>query len=190
MATRRATKQYADEQAFLTDYQENLSKLAITLDASCYRGELADNVKLDLRFADKSRVGPLEAQVIFRGEAGVVALRIAEVPPEVHQRYTTLLEQLTSQDDIVVEQALATGKVVLKTEHDAQVEALQAELSALQQQLQILTQKVDQLEQAGVTRRGFQIPKLQGREPILRGAMTQWMNFLIQLKRLNELVWL
>lgn len=182
MATRRATKQYADEQTFLQDYQENISKSAVTLDASCYRGELADNIKLDLRFADRSRIGPIEAQVIFRGDEGVVAVRLMEVPVELHQRYETIQQSFKSEDDLILEQALATGQVVLKAEHDQQVEALQLEVETLRQQLAILVHKVEQLEQTGISRRGFQIPKIQGREPIFRGQMAQWMNFLIQVQ--------
>lgn len=182
MATRRATKQYADEQAFLKDYQENISKSAVTLDASCYRGELADNIKLDLRFSDRSRIGPIQAQVIFRGDDGVVAVRLMDTPPELEQRYLTVQQSFVSEVDAILEKALATGQVVLKTEHDQQVEMLQREVDGLQQQLAILVQKVEQLEQTGVSRRGFQIPKVQGREPIFRGAMTQWMNFLIQIQ--------
>ena len=182
MATRRATKQYADEQAFLQDYQDNISKSALTLDASCYRGELADNIKLDLRFADRSRIGPIQAQVIFRGDEGVVAVRLMEIPAELHERYQTVQETFKSEDDLILEKALATGQVILKSDHDQQVEALQSEVDTLRQQLAILVQKVEQLEQTGISRRGFQIPKIQGREPIFRGQMTQWMNFLIQVQ--------
>ena len=46
MATRRATKTYTDDAAFVTDFEETLVKDSITLDPSCFRGELADNVKL------------------------------------------------------------------------------------------------------------------------------------------------
>ncbi len=184
MATRRATKNYADDASFLADYEETLSKSSITLDNTCYRGELADNVKLDLRFADKSRIGPIQGQVVFRDpEKGLVALRLLDMPPEVHQRFETIRASLVSESEKVIEEALQTGQVIRLEEHQQQVDTLQSEVDALRNQLAVLEKRLAQLEdQPSIGLRGFQLPKYKGQEPMVRGSMAQWTQFWVQMQ--------
>ena len=183
MATRRATKTYADDAAFVKDFEETLTKDSITLDSTCFRGELADNVKLDLKFADKSRIGPIEGQVVFRGDNGIVALRLLGLPSSVRERYETIKSQSDAAEESLLQGAVKTGKVVLVEEHNKVVNALQSEIDALRKQLSVLEQKLNQIEdQPTLSRRGFTLPKYKGQEPIVRGAMTQWTGFLVQIQ--------
>ncbi len=183
MATRRATKTYADDAAFVTDFEETLFKDTVTLDGACYRGELADNVKLDLRFADKSRIGPIQGQVIFRGADGIVALRLLDVPADVRARYERLKAEMVAANETVIEDALRTGKVIRIEEHESIVTELRDEVSALRKQLAGLEQKLAQIEeQPTLSQRGFKLPKYQSQEPIVKGAMNQWSNFLVQIQ--------
>lgn len=183
MATRRATKTYADDAAFINDFEETLIKDTITLDPSCFRGELADNVKIDLKFADKSRIGPIQGQVVFRGENGIVALRLLDVPSAVRERYDRLQAAVKAQQTALLDSVLKTGDVILTEEHNKIVSGLQAEIDALRKQLSVLEQKFSQLEdQPTLSARGFKLPKYKGQEPIVRGTMAQWTGFLVQIQ--------
>ena len=183
VATRRATKTYTEDVEFINDYEETLCKDTITLDSTCYRGELADNVKLDLRFPDKSRIGPIQGQVIFRGPDGVVALRLLDVPESVSQQYDSVKAAVVAQSDGLINDALRTGKVVRIEDHQQMVSELQTEVEALRKQLSILEQKLSQLEdQPTLSKRGFQLPKFKGQEPIVRGTMAQWTGFWVQIQ--------
>ena len=183
MATRRATKTYADDAAFIKDFEETLVKNSITLDSTCFRGELADNIKLDLKFADKSRIGPITGQVVFRGDNGVVALRLLDVPDDIRARYDAIKGQAQAQEDSLLQAAIQTGKVVLVDEHNRVISDLQAEIDALRNQLSVLEEKFSQLEdQPTLSRRGFTLPKYKGQEPIVRGEMAQWTGFLVQIQ--------
>jgi hypothetical protein len=183
VATRRATKTYSDDAAFVKDFEETLNKDSISLDSTCFRGELADNVKLDLKFADNSRIGPIQGQVVFRGDNGVVALRLLDVPSAIREKYEAIKSVVAAQNATLIEDALRTGKVVLMEEHQQQVSALQAEVDALRKQLEALEQKFSQLEdQPTLSQRGFKLPKYKGQEPIVRGSMAQWTAFLVQIQ--------
>ena len=66
MARRRATRKYESLVDFVKDYSQSLSSGAINLPAGSFRGELANEIKLDLSIPDFGRIGPITAQVIFR----------------------------------------------------------------------------------------------------------------------------
>ena len=156
MAARRATKNYQAVEEFFSDYETTLLKSMIELDSKCYRGEdLADEIKLDLRFPNKARIGPIVGQVVFRGEDGKVALRLLDFPESIHSLYETLkekeVERLKQEEIKSQKQAeeirqkfiseigkyIEEGLVISMDDHlaiieqlEVQVEELQAEIAA------------------------------------------------------------
>ena len=95
-------------------------------------------IKLDLKFADKSRIGPIAGQVVFRGDNGVVALRLLDVPEDIRARYDAIKGKAQAQEDSLLQAAIQTGKVILVEEHSKVVLGLQAEIDALRNQLAVL----------------------------------------------------
>ena len=126
MAKRRATKTYETLSDFAQDYEAQISKMAIQMPAGSYRGELANNVKIDLRIPDYGRVGPVEAQVIFRSPDGLVAFQILSLPDEAHQAY----KQAESAALEVLKPFLDQGTVLTKEDHEARIEQVRKELLA------------------------------------------------------------
>ena len=123
MATRRATKTYNDVSEFIQDYHQSLSQNMITLDASCYRGdELAANVKIDLKMPDGSRLGPLDGQVVFRGENRVAALRVLDMPQAVHDAFFAYDQELQVAEQARLEQE-RLERERQEAEEQAQMEA-------------------------------------------------------------------
>ena len=181
MATRRATKVYENIEAFIADYQENLSQNMLPLTGDSYRGDLADNVKIDLKFPDNSRIGPLEGQVVFRGENRNVALRIMDMPEDVKNYFDAVYVDESKELAEQVEALVAKGVAVSKEEHERVVADLQGQIDALRAELAKAIQQLEQASQAGPTiQRGFRIPNWKGMEPSIRGAMNRWMPFLVQ----------
>ena len=123
---KRATKKYESLKEFATDYEQNISKNSIQLVAGTYRGELANSIKLDIEIPDFGRIGPIEAQVIFRSPDGMTALQFVEMPPELQQAY----EKAQSAGLEEVQPFLQQGLVILTTDHEAKMEALREELMA------------------------------------------------------------
>lgn len=154
MATRRATKDYQTIEEFFTDYETTLSKFMIELDSGCYRGDaLADQVKIDLRFPDKKRIGPIDGQVIFRGAEGKTALRLMELPNELGELYNSL-KQKEEERNIQEEKAkqvaeeqkrnavlsevgkfIEEGLVIAMDAHLAIVEQLETQIEKLEAEL-------------------------------------------------------
>ena len=144
-----------------------------------------------MKFADKSRIGPIQGQVVFRGDNGIVALRLLDVPSAVRERYETIKSQSQAAEESLLQGAIQTGKVMLIEDHNKVVDGLQAEIDALRKQLSVLEQKFSQLEdQPTLSRRGFTLPKYKGQEPIVRGAMSQWTGFWYRFSPINVLDWL
>ena len=154
MATRRATKNYQTIEEFFSDYETSLSKSMIELDGSCYRGkELAAQVKLDLRFPNKKRIGPIEGQVVFRGMEGKIALRLMDLPNEVGELYQTLqrkeeqrrkeeekqkqAQEEQKRKDVLSEvgKFIEEGLVISMDDHLAIVEQLESHIEKLEIEL-------------------------------------------------------
>jgi len=124
MARRRATRKYESLFDFVKDYSKSLSTGAINLPAGSFRGELANEIKLDLSIPDFGRIGPIVAQVIFRDPSGSVALRLPNLPADLHETYSKAKIQCTELAQPYVD----AGFVVFKEEHDSQVQELEAQL--------------------------------------------------------------
>ena len=123
---KRATKKYESLKEFATDYEQNISKNSIQLAAGTFRGELANSIKLDIDIPDFGRIGPIEAQVIFRSPDGMTALQFVEMPPELQQAY----EKAQSAGLEEVQPFLEQGIVILTTDHETKMEELRQELMA------------------------------------------------------------
>ena len=151
MAARRATKNYQAVEEFFSDYETTLLKSMIELDGDCYRGDdLANEVKLDLRFPNKARIGPIVGQVVFRGDDGKVALRLLDFPDSIHRLYETLKEKeverlkkekvLKEKEEKDAQQKFLSeigkyieeGLVISMDNHLAIVEQLEAQIEQLQ----------------------------------------------------------
>ena len=130
MARRRATRKYETVFEFVQDYTNSLSNNAISLPAGSFRGELANTIKLDLSIPDFGRIGPIEAQVIFRDPSGSVALRLPNTPTEVHETFAKAKEQCIAQAQPFVD----AGLVVFSTEHNEKVQELEEKLTSQQQE--------------------------------------------------------
>ena len=106
-----------------------------------------------------------------------------DVPADIRARYDAIKGKAQAQEDSLLQAAIQTGKVMLVEEHNKVVTGLQAEIDALRNQLSVLEEKFSQLEdQPTLSRRGFTLPKYKGQEPIVRGEMTQWTGFLVQIQ--------
>ena len=198
MATRRATKSYNDIQTFLEDYNTSFSKNMITIDSSCYRGdELANEIKLDLRLPDKTRVGPIGAQVVFRGEDGTVALRIVELPDAVHAQFEAAQKSIESEVQGLVDQ----GLVVRMSVHQKMIADYEEKLVTLKQDMEKqLSEAIKQANQMAaaaalnssdgstpVLQRGFLLPSFEGAEPSFSGQMgDRFLEALLTIQANNQ----
>ena len=124
MATRRATRKYETLFEFVNDYTNSLKNNAINLPAGSFRGELANSIKLDLSIPEFERIGPIEAQVIFRDPSGSVALRIPSAPPELHTTFEKAKAQCMGEAQPYVD----AGLVIFKSDHDQKVKELEQKL--------------------------------------------------------------
>ena len=130
MARRRATRKYETVFEFVQDYTNSLKNNAISLPAGSFRGELANTIKLDLSIPDFGRIGPIEAQVIFRDPSGSVALRLPNPPMEMHETFAKAKEQCVEQAKPFVD----AGLVVFAQEHESKVKELEDKLTAQQEE--------------------------------------------------------
>ena len=198
MARRRATRKYETLIEFLVDYNESISRNSIQLPKGSFRGELANAIKLDLSIPEIGRVGPIVAQVVFR-EAGSAALRLPELPHEIHGAATKVKEMIASQ----VKPFVDCGLVVSKQQYDQEISQLKQELSELEarlleekevavqeaiqqgiEQQQVLAEKLAEAQAAAsaavatggspgakVFSRGFPVPNYQHLEPEFEGTL-------------------
>lgn len=130
MARRRATRKYETVFEFVQDYSNSLKDNAINLPAGSFRGELANTIKLDLSIPDFGRIGPIEAQVIFRDPSGSVALRLPAPPMEMHEVFAKAKEQCIGQAQPFVD----AGLLVFAEDHNAKVQELEEKLTSQQQE--------------------------------------------------------
>jgi len=198
MARRRATRKYETVFEFVQDYTNSLKNNAISLPAGSFRGELANTIKLDLSIPDFGRIGPIEAQVIFRDPSGSVALRLPSPPMEMHETFAKAKEQCIAQAQPFVD----AGLVVFAQEHEEKVKVLEDKLTSQQEEwekrlkeeiakLQAETEaKLDALREeleaqkaaAPVVQvdRGIPIVDFSGLEAVSEGKMEEWHDFLIE----------
>ena len=198
MARRRATKKYESIFDFVTDYTTSLSNATINLLPGSYRGELANEIKLDLSIPEFGRIGPIVAQVIFRDPSGLVALRLPQVPPEVLETYQKAKQHCND----LVQPYVEAGLVVHKEEHDATLASMQKQLEDQKKEFeQKLADAIAQLkaeseakleelreeleaQRAAIpektTERGIPIVDFSQLAPLANGAMHQFDTFLIE----------
>jgi hypothetical protein len=191
MAKRRATRKYETLLEFLVDYSNSLLKDAIQLPPGSYRGELANEIKLDLSIPEIGRVGPLKAQVVFRDPSGMVAMRLPQMLPEVHEAYAKAQEKAKA----LVKPFIDTGLAILLDDHEEKIEALQEEwaqekqglLDEMQRRIAELEEQTEEkvklmaaklAAQQGssgpvstVLTRGFPIPDVSSKEAVFSGAI-------------------
>ena len=81
---------------------------------------MANSIKLDIDIPDFGRVGPIEAQVIFRSPDGMSALQFVEIPQELHDAYEKAKEAELVQIQPFIEQ----GIVIMVKDHEAKMKEL------------------------------------------------------------------
>lgn len=198
MARRRATRKYETVFEFVQDYSNSLINNAISLPAGSFRGELANTIKLDLSIPEFGRIGPIEAQVIFRDPSGSVALRLPSPPVELHETFAKAKEQCMAQAQPFVDM----GLVVFAQEHESKIAELEDKLTSQQEdwerrlkeeiaKLQAETEaKLDALREeleaqkaaAPVVQvdRGIPIVDFSGLDSVFDGKMEDLHDFLIE----------
>ena len=198
MARRRATRKYETLFDFVKDYSSSLVNGAISLPAGSFRGELANEIKLDLSVPDFGRIGPIKAQVIFRDPSGSVALRLPEIPPDLHDTFSKAKEQCTEQAQPYVD----AGLVVFTEEYNTRVQELEAELVAQKSEwekkleeaiaklqaeteakLEALREELEAQKAAAPVvqaERGIPIVDFSGLKPITAGNMVDFPAFLME----------
>ena len=124
MARRRATRKYESIFEFVQDYTNSLVNNAISLPKGSFRGELANTIKLDLSIPEYGRIGPIDAQVIFRDPSGSAALRLPNPPPEVRTTFEKAKQQCMSEAQPFVD----SGLVVFQNTHEEKVKELEDRL--------------------------------------------------------------
>ena len=201
MATRRATRKYESLLEFLKDYNTSLKKNSISLTKNSYRGELANEIRLDIVIPDVGRVGPIRSQVVFRGDDGVVALRIPEYPPAVLKAFDKAMEASEAMIQVLIELELVIRlkdhqavlaqeqekRETLKTELEAQFQvALQEAETAAEEKVEALAAKLaaQQVAAGGApaavsTERGFLIPSYSHLEAVFEGGMGEKFRSLL-----------
>lgn len=124
-AKRRATRKYTEINDFIEDYDNGLNKGSLQLPSGSYRGELANEIKLDISIPEIGRFGPIVAQVVLRSPDGTVALRIPTVPDEIHEAYKEASNRMLGD----VQPFIEMGLVILKSEHDQIVSELEEKIA-------------------------------------------------------------
>ena len=135
----------------------------------------------NINFPDKTRVGPIGAQVVFRGEDGTVALRIMDIPDAVHEQFQSAQKNIDTEIQHFVDQ----GLVIRISDHQKVIADYEQQLVTLKQEMeQQLAEAIKQANQMAaaaaqnrpdgstpVIQRGFLLPTLQGVESVFHGEM-------------------
>ena len=179
MAVRRVTRTFPDLKSWLQEYPSGLAVGALNIPAGVARGELANEVKVDLVLPLLGRIGPLTGQVVHRGPDGSTALRLPSLEAEAGQQLKSLQTAIEEVKDWLVSSGELLQGDGRPDPRDARIRELEeelAELRTLLDEAEDLLEEEEQAREDGVepTRRrarGFAVPDVRGAPPTISGSM-------------------
>lgn len=140
MATRRATRKYKDLASFFADRTEHLSGGFCFLPPGSVRGELANEVKLDLSVPVVGRIGPITAQVVQRAPDGGYGLQLPNFDAEAGRALQKLDGTIRKVQDYLEASGALVEAPAARTAPAApdELEALRARVAELEAEVAAL----------------------------------------------------